>query len=1037
MKYPGRVLITGGGGNIGKHVVRRLLAARTPVTILDTIFYEDELELSTLSPSASSLLQVHIGDIRNISTLSSAFTNEISGVIHLAAVSRADWCMENRKDCSDINERGTQMVLDALIRLNSLDKGRRWFIFPSSFDVYHYPRRGQSMDERIVTAPVNAYGQTKLEAENLVRQLLTGGKTRLAGRIRAAALRLSTVYGGAYDHPDRLIPSIATQAISHQVVQMFNGNQQLDLLHIDDCVDAFLLTIEYLTKSFNKISLFPSRNSFEIFNIASGHLISVDRLVDSLVALTRSKSPIRRIPRNDPALVPYKGGIEKARRTLEFYPLVNIDAGLSRLVKAYLTRTEGFLHKHIRGTCGDASPSIAINSDLEKLHDCHIHIEVNIQGEFQALTPPPRDNGQGWSTDTGLPSQSMRIYKSGQWTKERQIYSIRPLYDEWWLGVMRPDLGPVELPKMTKEQIDSIFPQPVVDWKIEVNPDDHATLRFVVPDTDLYLMSPTVVGGNFSIVSNQTRNEWPFRISPVCCEGPAPWPFLRDDPLDYSIEFQRSSLERPFSASPSRTSCYRLERALNKVQRDLATLPTERLKESDGAKMSRLPIEWVDANLPACSNLCDHPTICLDTGDCQCVLSSCLPRERRLVPVVSDPASISFPPSGPEETTLGDMVKRSSWRNVLRPQAASFVAANVPLPRVHVAPLPEGDRLWNEEYHIDRLQISHCFSADSQLEKALRVMGVEAGVDAEMTYVPHYQARNDGIDQRYQHALKTVAGFDASKVIIPFTHDWGSCMHFQWSVWGMRENVPDLSPMVRSTTPWSVMGDLNTPCYWPQQHVVIPPRTCGSSNLLAAFSDIANVRPARDRRVLVTFAGTGWGTGYINRVRLACGREGWKSGETEKRLYPNGPKLRSIFGSTGDYGYTGILNDTIFCPQPAGTTGWATRLVDSVYAGCIPVLVGQKSHYPFFDMIDWGKISVQIGPSELDRLEDILLSRYTPEDIERLQVNIMLVRDAFLYPLDDVSDDTVKKLMIENRGPLWFALQSTRLRMLTLFPTEA
>ena len=116
--------------------------------------------------------------------------------------------------------------------------------------------------------------------------------------------------------------------------------------------------------------------------------------------------------------------------------------------------------------------------------------------------------------------------------------------------------------------------------------------------------------------------------------------------------------------------------------------------------------------------------------------------------------------------------------------------------------------------------------------------------------------------------------------------------------------------------------------------------------------------------------------------------------------------------------------------------GWTWRIVESIYAGCIPVLIGQKSHYPFFDMIDWGKISISVDPSDLDQLEDILLSRYTLEDIERLQTNVMLVRSAFVYPLDDANEDEVRKIMIDNRGPLWFALHSTKMRMLTTWPTE-
>lgn len=174
--------------------------------------------------------------------------------------------------------------------------------------------------------------------------------------------------------------------------------------------------------------------------------------------------------------------------------------------------------------------------------------------------------------------------------------------------------------------------------------------------------------------------------------------------------------------------------------------------------------------------------------------------------------------------------------------------------------------------------------------------------------------------------------------------------------------------------------------------------------------------------------------------------------------------MKSLVGTNGDYEYMSLLNDTVFCPQPAGTTGkrshqlaccnifvpvpvvlnirfiylvgWATRLVDSMYAGCIPVLIGQASHFPFYDMLDWGKISIRVEPSDLAHLEDILFSRYSLDDIERLQANIMLVRDALVYPLDDVDDTVVREEMIERRGPLFFALHSTRMRMLTEWPVD-
>ena len=118
----------------------------------------------------------------------------------------------------------------------------------------------------------------------------------------------------------------------------------------------------------------------------------------------------------------------------------------------------------------------------------------------------------------------------------------------------------------------------------------------------------------------------------------------------------------------------------------------------------------------------------------------------------------------------------------------------------------------------------------------------------------------------------------------------------------------------------------------------------------------------------------------------------------------------------------------------SGVTGWSTRLVASVYAGCIPVLVGEASHYPFFDVIDWGKISVRVDINDLSHLEEVLLLRYTLEDIEALQTNLMLVRNAFVYPLDNVTPEDAQRHLLEERGPLFFALQSTKMKLLTEWP---
>lgn len=206
--------------------MRRLLRKGTSVTILDTTYYPEELE--PFLSASGALPNVHIGDIRNTTALSAVFTSDVVGAIHLAAVSRVLWCLENEDDCWDVNERGTKMVLNALSNLNRKDSGKRWFILASSREVYGNARDAGPTAEDAEKKPTNIYGASKLAAERVVEKHLRSlEEQRAPGSLHAIALRLSNVYGGAYDHVERLVPSITTQALSHQIIQIAGGQQNV------------------------------------------------------------------------------------------------------------------------------------------------------------------------------------------------------------------------------------------------------------------------------------------------------------------------------------------------------------------------------------------------------------------------------------------------------------------------------------------------------------------------------------------------------------------------------------------------------------------------------------------------------------------------------------------------------------------------------------------------------------------------------------------------------------------------------------------
>jgi dTDP-D-glucose 4,6-dehydratase len=232
------------------------------LVVVDPIFHEEELRAFTRRPSANHLtdqsqqddytinendddgmLTYYRGDIRNTTLSNEIFshpTRKISGVINLAAVSRVLWCLENQADCTAVNVDAVAGLLDALPGSSAwterasvegsknADGGRLpWFIQASSREVYGDTRPGEYITESSATVPSNVYGQSKLSAEHAIQAFIDREKEKTAakGTLQAIALRLSNVYGGEFDHRERLVPAMMTQAIAHRTIQLVGGDQ--------------------------------------------------------------------------------------------------------------------------------------------------------------------------------------------------------------------------------------------------------------------------------------------------------------------------------------------------------------------------------------------------------------------------------------------------------------------------------------------------------------------------------------------------------------------------------------------------------------------------------------------------------------------------------------------------------------------------------------------------------------------------------------------------------------------------------------------
>ena len=83
-----------------------------------------------------------------------------------------------------------------------------------------------------------------------------------------------------------------------------------------------------------------------------------------------------------------------------------------------------------------------------------------------------------------------------------------------------------------------------------------------------------------------------------------------------------------------------------------------------------------------------------------------------------------------------------------------------------------------------------------------------------------------------------------------------------------------------------------------------------------------------------------------------------------------------------------------------GVVGWTGRIWESIYAGCIPVVVAENTLFPFEDVVDYTKFALRFGFDELDQIEGKLRS-ITPEQRDHLQMETLKVRDQFRWPRVD------------------------------------
>ena len=238
-----KILVTGGAGYIGSHVVLDLLEADHDVIILDDLSLGVELNIH-------SDAQFIFGSTLDNEALKVCFRDQVDAVIHLAAFKAAGESMTDPEKYSKNNISGTINLLNAMT-----DHGVHTFVFSSSAAVYGYPEY-LPIDEDHPTDPINYYGFTKLVIESFLEWY---GKLR---GLKYVSLRYFNAAGydpkgrilGLEQNPANLLPIVMEVASGvRDKMEVFgddydtpDGTGVRDYIHVSDLASAHVKALDYL-----------------------------------------------------------------------------------------------------------------------------------------------------------------------------------------------------------------------------------------------------------------------------------------------------------------------------------------------------------------------------------------------------------------------------------------------------------------------------------------------------------------------------------------------------------------------------------------------------------------------------------------------------------------------------------------------------------------------------------------------------------------------------------------------------------------------
>jgi len=308
-----KVLVTGGAGFIGSHLILKLLNDGYDVVCIDSMneYYDPKLKEDRLNQFKEKVKFYKV-DIADKEELEKIFKeNKFDKICHLAAQAGVRYSIENPFVYADTNYVGTLNIFE-LAKRNKIDH----IVFASTSSIYGLNEDMPFKEDQRVDTPISIYSASKRGCE-----LLAHAYNHLF-KLNITCLRFFTVYG-PFGRPDMALFKFTKNILEDKQIDVYNNGDMLrDFTYVTDIVEGFALALK-------------KPMGFKIFNLGNGNPVKLMDYIKFIEENLGKKAEINFMGMQPGDVKATSADISKAKKLLGFEPEVDVKEGVKRFIDWY------------------------------------------------------------------------------------------------------------------------------------------------------------------------------------------------------------------------------------------------------------------------------------------------------------------------------------------------------------------------------------------------------------------------------------------------------------------------------------------------------------------------------------------------------------------------------------------------------------------------------------------------------------------------------------------------------------------------------